>query len=54
LLSINGKELKDVNDVKKLKSTLKEGDTWKLVYERSGKKMETDIKFPKKLKTAEL
>ena len=54
LLSINGKELKDVDDVKKLKSTLKEGDTWKLVYERSGKKMETDIKFPKKLKTAEL
>lgn len=54
LLSINGKELKDVNDVKKLKSTLKEGDTWKLVYERSGKKMETDIKFPKKLMTAEL
>ncbi len=54
LLSINGKELKDVYDVKKLKSTLKEGDTWKLVYERSGKKMETDIKFPKKLMTAEL
>ncbi|MCA6461664.1 MAG: PDZ domain-containing protein [Chitinophagaceae bacterium] len=54
LLSINGKELKDVNDVKKLKSTLKEGDTWKLVYERYGKKMETDIKFPKKLMTAEL
>jgi serine protease Do len=54
LLSINGKELKDVDDVKRMKSLLQEGDTWKVVYERSGKKMETDIKFPKKLKTAEL
>lgn len=54
LLSINGKELKDVDDVKRMKSFLQEGDTWKVVYERSGKKMETDIKFPKKLKTAEL
>lgn len=54
LLSINGKELKDVDDVKRLKLTLKEGDTWKVVYERSGKKMETDINFPKKIKTAEL
>jgi serine protease Do len=54
LLSINGKELKDVDDVKRMKSFLQEGDTWKVVYERSGKKMETDIKFPKKIKTAEL
>ena len=54
LLSINGKELKDVDDMKKLKSTLQEGDTWKVVFERSGKKMETDLKFPKKLKTADL
>jgi len=54
LLSINGKELKDVDDIRKLKSSLQEGDTWKMVFERSGKKMETDMKFPKKLKTAEL
>lgn len=54
LLSINGKELKDVNDIRKLKSSIQEGDTWKMVFERSGKKMETDMNFPKKLKTAEL
>ena len=54
LLSINGKELKDVDDVQRLKLTLKEGDTWKVVYERSSKKMETEINFPKKIKTAEL
>ena len=54
LLSINGKDLKDVDDVRNLKSNLKEGDTWKVVFERSGKKMEADLKFPKKLKTADL
>jgi len=54
LLSINGKELKDVDDIRKLKSSIQEGDTWKMVFERSGKKMETDLKFPKKLKTADL
>lgn len=54
LLSINGKELKDVDDIRKLKSNLQEGDTWKMVFERSGKKMETEMKFPKKLKTADL
>jgi serine protease Do len=54
LLSINGKDLKDVDDVRRLKSNLKEGDTWKVVFERSGKNMEADIKFPKRLKTADL
>lgn len=54
LLSINGKDLKDVDDVRNLKSNLKEGDNWKVVFERSGKKMEADLKFPKKLKTADL
>jgi len=54
LLSANGTPLTDVNDVRKLLGNSKEGDKWKIEYERAGKKSSTEVFFPKKLKTADL
>lgn len=54
LLSANGNAIADVNDVRKLLGNSKEGDKWKIEFERAGKKSNTEVVFPKKLKTADL
>ena len=54
ILSANGNPIADVNDVRKLLGNSKEGDKWKIEYERAGKKSTTEVIFPKKLKTADL
>ncbi|MEI8110251.1 MAG: PDZ domain-containing protein [Chitinophagia bacterium] len=54
ILSANGNPIADVNDVRKLLGNSKEGDKWKIEYERGGKKSSTEVIFPKKLKTADL
>ena len=54
ILSANGNPIADVNDVRKLLGNSKEGDKWKIEYERGGKKSSAEVIFPKKLKTADL
>jgi serine protease Do len=54
LLSVNGTALTDINDLRKMLNNSKEGDKWKIEYERGSKKSNTEVVFPKKLKTAEL
>jgi len=54
LLSVNGTALTDINDLRKMLNNSKEGDKWKIEYERANKKSNTEVVFPKKLKTAEL
>jgi len=54
ILSVNGTALTDINDLRKILNDTKEGDKWKIEYERVNKKSSTEVVFPKKLKTAEL
>lgn len=54
LLSVNGTALTDINDLRIILNNAKEGDKWKIEYERGNKKSNTEVVFPKKLKTAEL
>lgn len=54
LLSVNGTPLTDINDLRKMLNNAKEGDKWKIDYERGNKKNSTELVFPKKLKTADL
>jgi serine protease Do len=54
ILSVNGTALTDINDLRKMLNDTKEGDKWKIEYERGNKKNSTEIVFPKKLKTADL
>jgi len=51
---INGSSIKDVDDLRNRIKDLKEGDIYKVKYERGGKTNTVDIKIPKKLKTANL
>jgi PDZ domain-containing secreted protein len=51
---VNGTALTDINDLRKMLNDTKEGDKWKIEYERGNKKNSTEIVFPKKLKTADL
>jgi serine protease Do len=51
---INGKGIKSVDDLKAKLKELKEGESFKLGIKRDGKTQNIDIKFPKKLKTANL
>jgi PDZ domain-containing secreted protein len=51
---VNGTALTDINDLRKMLNNSKEGDKWKIEYERGNKKSNTEVVFPKKLKTAEL
>jgi len=51
---INGSSIKDVDDLRSKIKDLKEGDIYKVKYERGGKTNTVDIKIPKKLKTANL
>jgi serine protease Do len=54
ILSVNGTALTDINDLRKMLNDTKEGDKWKIEYERGNKKSSTEVVFPKKLKTADL
>ena len=54
ILDIDGKAVASVDELKEKVKNLKEGDTIKVTYQRSGKTQTTDIKFPKRLKTADL
>ena len=54
ILSVNGTSLTDINDLRRILNETKEGDKWKVDYERGNKKTSTEVVFPKKLKTAEL
>jgi serine protease Do len=51
---IDGKPISSVDDLKSKVKDLKEGETIKITYTRAGKTQSTEIKFPKKIKTAEL
>jgi len=54
ILSVNGTALTDINDLRSMLNDTKEGDKWKVEYERGNKKSSTEVVFPKKLKTADL
>ena len=52
--SINNENCKNVDDLRAKTRNLKEGEIYKISYLRKGKKQTAEIKFPKKLKTADL
>lgn len=54
IVEMDGKEIKDVEDLRTKLSDIKEGDTYKIKYKRGGKSQTVDIKIPKQLKTADL
>jgi serine protease Do len=54
IIDINGTAVNSVDELKSKVKDLKEGDSVKLSYQRAGKTQTAEIKFPKKLKTAEL
>jgi serine protease Do len=54
ITEIDGKAVATVDELRSKVRELKEGDSIKVTYQRNGKTQSTDIKFPKKLKTAEL
>ena len=54
IAEIDGSAVTSVDELRNKLRDLKEGDSIKLTYQRNGKTQSTDIKFPKKLKTAEL
>lgn len=54
IIEVGGKELKNVEEFKTLSKDLKDGDALKIKYKREGKSSTTEIKIPKKLKTANL
>lgn len=54
ITELNGKEVKSVDDLRTKLKELKEGEAFKLGVKRNGKSQIIDIKYPKKLKTANL
>jgi serine protease Do len=54
ITELNGKEVKSVDDLKAKLKDLKEGESFKLGIKRAGKSQNIDIRYPKKLKTANL
>ncbi|MCX6208460.1 MAG: PDZ domain-containing protein [Bacteroidetes bacterium] len=54
IVDINGEVLKNVDELKEKLATAKEGDVLKIKYKRDGVTQSTEVKFPKKLKTADL
>ena len=52
ITEIDGKPIASVDELKTKVKDLKEGDSIKITYQRSGKTQTTEIKFPKRLKTA--
>ena len=54
ITEIDGKSIASVDELRTKVRELKEGDSIKVTYNRGGKTQTADIKFPKKLKTADL
>lgn len=54
ITDLNGAAVSSVDELKSKVKDLKEGDSVKLSYQRAGKTQTAEIRFPKKLKTAEL
>lgn len=54
ITDMNGTAVNSVDELKSKVKDLKEGDSVKLSYQRAGKTQTAEIRFPKKLKTAEL
>jgi serine protease Do len=51
---LNGKSINSVDELQSALRELKEGDSFKIGFKRNGQSQTAEIKFPKKLKTAEL
>lgn len=51
---VDGKAIASVDELKEKLKDLKEGDSIKITYKRGGQTQTTDLKIPKKLKTADL
>ncbi len=54
ITEIDGKAIASVDDLRTKLRDMKEGDSIKVTYQRAGKSQMADLKFPKKLKTADL
>ncbi|MBS4043069.1 MAG: PDZ domain-containing protein [Chitinophagaceae bacterium] len=54
IIAINDEKCKNVDDLRSKTRNLKEGETYKVQLKRNGKDQTVEIKFPKKLKTADL
>ena len=54
IVDVDGKEIKNVDDLRTKINEAKEGDSFKIKYKRDGKTQTADVKFPKRLKTANL
>jgi serine protease Do len=54
ITAIDGKAINSVDELKGNIKEIKEGDSFKVTYQRAGKTQTATIAFPKKLKTAEL
>ncbi len=54
ITEIDGKAIASVEDLKLRSRELKDGESLRLTYQRNGKTQTTEIKIPKKLKTADL
>lgn len=54
ILEMDGQVVKNVDDIKDKMADLKEGETMKIKYKRNNKTTTTEMKLPKKLKTANL
>jgi serine protease Do len=54
ITQVDGKEIVGVDEMKQQIKDLKEGDALKVTYKRNGQIQTTEIKIPKKLKTADL
>lgn len=54
IVKMEDKEVKGVDDFRRQSATIKQGDTLTVTVNRNGKREVITIKFPKKLKTAEL
>lgn len=54
ITEVDGKELKNVDELRTKLKDFKEGDSFKVKYKRGNKSQTAEIKLPKKLKTANL
>jgi serine protease Do len=54
ITSLNGKEIKSVDDVRGAMKDVKQGETVKVTYKRGGSSQTAEIKFPKAVKKASL
>lgn len=54
ITAVNGKKITAVSDMREVLSQTKEGDVLKIEFKRNGTSQQTEIKFPKKLRKADL